>query len=59
MDYLEEGIKHGFPTLYSPQQNGAIERKNQTLIVVARPYLISTRLQIDLGWKQSTLLVVP
>jgi transposase InsO family protein len=33
-EYLEEeGIKHEFSALYTPQQNGVVERKNMTLIV--------------------------
>jgi transposase InsO family protein len=36
-DYLsEEGIKHEFSVPYTPQQNGVLERKNQTFIEVAR-----------------------
>jgi transposase InsO family protein len=38
-DYLnEEGIKHEFspPPPYTPQQNGVVERKNRTLIEMAR-----------------------
>jgi transposase InsO family protein len=36
-EYLEEkGIKHEFSTPYTPQQNGMVERKNMTLIDMAR-----------------------
>ena len=35
----EEGIKHEFSTLYTPQQNGVVERKNRTLIDMARTML--------------------
>jgi transposase InsO family protein len=39
-DYLdEEGIKHEFSPLYTPQQNGVAERKNRTLIEMARTML--------------------
>jgi transposase InsO family protein len=39
-DYLdEEGIKHEFSALYAPQQNGVAERKNGTLIEMARTML--------------------
>jgi hypothetical protein len=35
--YLEEeGIKHEFSAPYTPQQNGVVERKNKTLINMAR-----------------------
>jgi transposase InsO family protein len=35
----EEGIKHEFLTPYTPQQNGVVERKNHTLIEMARTIL--------------------
>jgi transposase InsO family protein len=35
----EEGIKHEFSALYTPQQNGVVERKNRTLIDMARTML--------------------
>jgi transposase InsO family protein len=36
-DFLdEEGIKHEFSAPYTPQQNGVAERKNCTLIEMAR-----------------------
>jgi transposase InsO family protein len=35
----EEGIKHEFSTSYTPQQNGVVERKNRTLIDMARSML--------------------
>jgi hypothetical protein len=36
-EYLEEeGIKHKFSAPYTPQQNGVVERKNKTLIDMAR-----------------------
>jgi hypothetical protein len=39
-EYLEEeGIKHEFFALYTPQQNGVVERKNRTLIDMARTML--------------------
>jgi transposase InsO family protein len=39
-EYLEEeGIKHEFSALYTPQQNGVVERKNRTLIDMARTML--------------------
>jgi transposase InsO family protein len=39
-DYLdEEGIKHEFLACYTPQQNGVAERKNRTLIEMARTML--------------------
>jgi transposase InsO family protein len=39
-DFLdEEGIKHEFLAPYTPQQNGVSERKNRTLIEMARTML--------------------
>jgi transposase InsO family protein len=35
----EEGIKHEFSAPYTPQQNGVVERKNQTLIEMAKTML--------------------
>ena len=33
------GIKHEFSSIYTPQQNGVVERKNKTLITLARAML--------------------
>jgi transposase InsO family protein len=39
-EYLKEkGIKHEFSAPYTPQQNGVVERKNMTLIDMARTML--------------------
>jgi transposase InsO family protein len=35
----EEGIKHEFSSSYTPQQNGVVERKNRTLLDMARTML--------------------
>jgi transposase InsO family protein len=35
----EEGIKHEFSSPYTPQQNGVVERKNRTLLNMARTML--------------------
>jgi transposase InsO family protein len=35
----EEGIKHEFSSPYTPQQNGVLERKNRTLLDMARTML--------------------
>jgi transposase InsO family protein len=37
--FEEEGIKHEFSAPYTPQQNGVVERKNRTLIDMARMML--------------------
>jgi transposase InsO family protein len=41
--YQEHGIKHNTTTGYSPQQNGVVERRNQTVVEMARCLLKSTR----------------
>jgi hypothetical protein len=39
-EYLEEeGVKHEFSAPYTPQQNGVVERKNMTLLDMARTML--------------------
>src|SRR5579859_1915641 len=35
----EKGVKHEFSSKYTPQQNGLVERKNRTLIDMARSML--------------------
>jgi hypothetical protein len=35
----KEGVKHGFSTTYTPQQNGVVECKNKTLIILVRAML--------------------
>jgi hypothetical protein len=34
-----ESVKHEFSITYTPQQNGVVERKNKTLIILARAML--------------------
>jgi transposase InsO family protein len=35
----DEGIKRHFSAPYSPQQNGVVERRNQTVVAMARALL--------------------
>jgi transposase InsO family protein len=49
----EEGIKHEFSVPYTPQQNGVVERKNQTLIEAARTMLDEYHLRTS-GQRRST-----
>jgi transposase InsO family protein len=37
--FLKEGIKHGFSSPYTPQQNGVVKSKNRTLVDMARTML--------------------
>jgi transposase InsO family protein len=45
----KEGIKHEFLSPYTPQQNGVVERKNRTLIDMARTMLDGYK-TLDLFW---------
>jgi transposase InsO family protein len=48
----EEGIKHEFLAPYTPQQNGVVERKNRTLIDMARTMLDEYKTQ-DNYWAEA------
>jgi transposase InsO family protein len=52
-DFLdEEGIKHEFSTPYTPQQNRVAERKNRTLIEMARTMLDEYK-TLDQFWAEA------
>jgi transposase InsO family protein len=52
-DFLdEEGIKHEFLAPYTPQQNGVAERKNRTLIEMARTILDEYK-TLDRFWAEA------
>jgi transposase InsO family protein len=55
----EESIKHEFSSPYTPQQNGIVERKNITLLDMARPCVMSTRHQIGFGHRRLTSPATP
>jgi transposase InsO family protein len=55
----EEGIKHEFSSPYTPQQNGVVERKNRTLLDMARTMIDDYKTPDRFGQKQSTLLATP
>lgn len=40
----ENGIYHDLPAPITPQQNGVVERKNKTLVDIARLFLIESNL---------------
>jgi transposase InsO family protein len=48
----EEGIKHKFSSPYTPQQNGVVERKNRTLLDMART-MIDEYKTSDRFWVQA------
>jgi transposase InsO family protein len=52
----EEGIKHEFLAPYIPQQNGVAERKNRTLIEVARTMLDEYK-TLDQFWTEAINMV--
>jgi hypothetical protein len=49
----EEGIKHEFSSPYTPQQNGVVERKNRTLLDMARTMLDEYKTP-DRFWAEAT-----
>jgi transposase InsO family protein len=48
----EEGIKHEFSSPYTPQQNGVVERKNRTLLDMARTMLDEYK-TLDRFWAEA------
>jgi hypothetical protein len=48
----DEGIKHEFSSLYTPQQNGIVERKNRTLLDMARTMLDEYK-TLDRFWAEA------
>ena len=52
---LENGISHNFLAPRTPQQNGEVERKNRTLVNIAKTMLIESIFLKISGLKQSIL----
>jgi transposase InsO family protein len=48
----DEGIKHEFSSPYTPQQNGVVERKNRTLLDMARTILDEYK-TLDRFWAEA------
>jgi transposase InsO family protein len=57
--FLEEGIKHEFSSPYTPQQNGVVERKNRTLLDMARTMLDEYKTSDRFGPRRSTPYATP
>jgi transposase InsO family protein len=55
----EEGIKHEFSSPYTPQQNGIVERKNRTLLDMARTMLDEYKTPDWFGLRRLTPLATP
>jgi transposase InsO family protein len=55
----EEGIKHEFSSPYTPQQNGVVERKNRTLLDMARTMLDEYKTPDRFGPRQLTPPATP
>ena len=54
-NYCEEnGLIHQRSALYTPQQNGVVERKNRTLVDMLNAMIISARLSFNL-WGETLL----
>jgi transposase InsO family protein len=56
---VEEGIKHEFSSPYTPQQNGVVERKNRTLLDMARTMLDEYKLRTGFGLRRLTPPATP
>ncbi|GKB35796.1 retrovirus-related pol polyprotein from transposon TNT 1-94 [Tanacetum coccineum] len=57
--YENVGISHQTSVARTPQQNGVVERRNQTLVEAARTMLIFSKALYFYGPKQSTQPVTP
>src|SRR6266498_5572185 len=54
-DYCDEhGIKHELSSTYTREQNSVVERKNKTLITLARSMLDEYGTSKGFGWRQLT-----
>ena len=54
----DQGLEHQYSSPYTPQQNGVVERKNRTLVEMARSMLDGIGLLESTGLRQLTPLVM-
>jgi hypothetical protein len=47
--YADEGIQRHFSVPYTPRQNGVVERRNQTVLAMARALLKPRSLPAEFG----------
>jgi transposase InsO family protein len=55
--YANEGVQHHYSAPYSPQQNGVIERRNQTVVGMARA-LLKQRGMPTIFWREAVVMTV-
>jgi hypothetical protein len=55
--YADEGITQHFLAPYTPQQNGVVERRNQTVVAMARALLKQQRMPVEL-WGEAVVTAV-
>jgi hypothetical protein len=53
----DEGVQRHYFTLYSPQQNGVVERRNQTVVGMARALLKQRRMPA-VFWGEAVVMAV-
>jgi transposase InsO family protein len=53
----DEGVTRHLSTPYTPQQNGVVERRNQTVVAMARALLKQRRMPTEF-WGEAVVTVV-
>jgi transposase InsO family protein len=55
--YADEGVQRHYSAPYSPQQNGVVERRNQTVVGMARALLKQRGMPV-VFWREAVVTVV-
>lgn len=55
--YCEKGIRRYLTAPYSPQQNGVIKRRNQTVVAMAQSMMKSMNVP-DVFWGEAVMTIV-